>query len=252
MQKNRTDNSQVALITGAARRIGAQIARKLHEAGLNVVIHFFNSAEEAELLCVELNTIRENSAHAVQMDLQNTAGLSSLVQQSVAIWGHLDLLVNNASRFYRTKIGEVAGEAWNDLMDSNVKAPFFLSQAAAPYLAKRKGSIVNIADIHGERPMRDYGVYCLSKAGLIMLTKVMAKELAPEVRVNAVSPGPGVWPEGESVLAESDKQRLIERTLLKKSGNEDEIAKAVLFLATQGDFITGQILSVDGGRLLRI
>jgi pteridine reductase len=253
MKKNRTDRPRVALVTGAARRIGAEIAQALHGAGMNVILHFNTSQADAENLCRRLNEKRANSAVILQADLLDMVAIPDLVQQAVLVWGSLDILVNNASRFYKTKMGNVTELEWDDLFGSNLKAPFFLAQAAAPYLAKEHGAIVNIADVHGERPMLDYSAYCISKAGLIMLTKSLAKELGPFVRVNAVSPGGGMmWPEGENALSEAEKMKIVERTLLKVEGGPREIAEAVLFLAESADYVTGQVLAVDGGRLLRI
>lgn len=250
MQKNPLVG-KVALITGAARRIGAEITRELHQAGMNVVLHYNSSEEEAIKLCEQLNQKRDNSAAIVRADLQQPGSETALIQQAGKIWERLDVLVNNASRFYRTALGKVTEYAWDDLMDSNLKAPFFLSQAAAPYLAKHKGCIVNITDIHGDRPLRDYSIYCISKGGLTMLTKVLAKELGPLIRVNAVAPGAIIWPEGENSLSEAEKQKIIDRTILECSGSAEHIAKAVLFFVRDADYVTGQVLMVDGGRLLQ-
>lgn len=244
--------SKVALVTGAARRIGAEIVRTLHAAGMNIALHYNASEEEAIKLCEQLNQVRKDSAIAVQATLQEIENSKNLVQRVIETWGRLDVLVNNASRFYRTSLGKVTDYAWEDLMNSNVKAPFFLSQAAAPFLAADQGAIVNITDIHAERPMADYSVYCISKSGLLMMTKVLAKELAPLVRVNAVAPGPIIWPEGENALSDEEKQQIIDRTLLARSGSPEDIAKAVLFFVRDANYITGQVLSVDGGRLLSI
>jgi pteridine reductase len=238
------------LITGAARRIGAEIARTLHEVGMNIALHYNASEDEAIQLCEQLNSKRENSATAIRADLQEEESEKSLVQQVVKKWSRLDVLVNNASRFYRTPLGEATVFAWDDLMNSNVKAPFFLSQAAAPFLAKVGGSIINITDIHAERPLRDYAIYCISKSGLLMMTRVLAKEFGPLIRVNAVAPGPILWPEGENSLSESEKQKIIEQTALERPGHPIDIAKAVLFFVRDADYVTGQVLDVDGGRIL--
>ena len=215
-----------------------------------MVLHCYTSKKEAEQLCKKLNKKRENSAIMVSADLLKTAGLAKLVKQAVAAWGHLDVLVNNASRFYQTPIGDVTEREWDDLLGSNLKAPFFLAQAAAPYLAKKKGCIINIGDVHTERSLRDYPVYSISKAGLIMLTKALAKELAPKVRVNAVSPNLIAWPEGKNTLSPQRKQKLLQRVALQRQGNPDDIAKAVLFLIQSADYVTGQVVAVDGGRSL--
>jgi pteridine reductase len=249
MQKN-TLIGKVALVTGAARRIGAGIARTLHHAGMNMVLHYNASEEEASILCEQLNKIREHSAVAIRADLQAAESEKSLIEQAAATWKRLDVLVNNASRFYRTNIGKVTEYAWDDLMNSNMKAPFFLAQAAAPYLAAQRGSIVNITDLHSERPLRDYSVYCISKSGLAMATKVLAKELGPEVRVNAVAPGAIMWPEGKNLMSDLEKQTIIAQTILQRSGTPEDIAKAVLFFIRDADYITGQMLCVDGGRML--
>lgn len=245
-----TNSQKIALITGAARRIGANIARTLHAAGINVILHYFSSQAEAETLAAELNDQRPHSAVALSADLLEIAGLESFIKECVGVWGRLDILVNNASRFYKTTIGTATQENWEDLLTVNLKAPFFLCQAAAPHLAKQQGCIVNITDIHADKPLNDYSVYCISKAGLVMLTKSLARELAPAVRVNAVAPGATLWPEGENSLSMEIKQRIINQTALKKAGNAEYISQAVLFLVQQADYITGQVLVVDGGRLL--
>lgn len=249
MQKNPL-SAKVALITGSARRIGAEIARLLHDLGMNIVLHYNSSEDEALKLSHELNQKRNHSATALRADLQQPESERVLVQQAIAVWNRLDLLVNNASRFYRTTVGKVTEYAWDDLMNSNLKAPFFLSQAAAPYLKKVSGSIINITDIHADRPLRDYSVYCITKSGLVMMTKVLAKELGPEVRVNAVSPGAIIWPEGKNTLSDEEKEKIIEHTVLKRSGTPQDIAKAVLFFVRDADYVTGQVLMVDGGRML--
>lgn len=245
-----SSNAKVALITGSARRIGAEIARSLHESGMNIVLHYHASEKEAGELCNELNDKRAHSASAFQSDLQLPESAQSLVERAAKLWGGLDVLVNNASKFYRTSFGKVTEYAWDDLMSSNLKAPFFLSQAASPFLAAAQGSIINITDIHAERPMRDYSVYCMAKSGLTTLTKVLAKELGPLIRVNAIAPGAILWPEGENSLSEKEKQKVIEHTSLLRSGQPQDIAKAVLFLVYEANYITGQILCVDGGRSL--
>ena len=181
--------SKVAVVTGSARRIGAEIARTLHHAGMNIILHYRVSEEEAENLSGELNHIRHDSVVAIRADLQGLESGKFLIEQAFAVWGRIDVLVNNASLFYRTAIGKVTDYAWDELMGANLKAPFFLSQSAAPALAATQGCIINITDIHAERPLRDYSVYCISKSGLLMLTKLLAKELGPLIRVNAVAPG---------------------------------------------------------------
>jgi pteridine reductase len=249
MQKN-PSSEKVALITGAARRIGAEISRTLHAAGMNIVLHYNASEDEAVHLCAELNQARHESAIALHADLLLMESTNALIQEAKKAWGRLDVLVNNASRFYRTTLGKVTDFSWDDLMNSNLKSPFFLSQAAAPHLAENQGTIINITDIHAERPLPDYSVYCISKGGLTMLTKVLAKELGPNVRVNAVAPGAVMWPEGENTLSEVEKEKIIKRTSLLRAGSPEDIAKAVLFLVRDGTYITGQIINVDGGRTL--
>src|SRR5579872_682048 len=201
-----TKFQKVVLITGAARRIGAEIAHALHEMGCNVVLHHHRSHEEGTRLCALLNEKREHSAIILQADLSDTKQLHHLVKRAAEEWGHLDVLINNASRFYKTPIDQATEEMWDDLLSSNLKAPFFLCKAAQKYLQKQKGCIINLTDVHGERPMRDYGIYCISKAGLLMLTKTLAKELGPDIRVNAVSPGSVMLPEGENTLTKKEEE----------------------------------------------
>lgn len=239
---------KVGMITGAARRIGAAVAEALHADGMNVVLHYNASEDEANELSTRLNQIRPNSAVTLQGDLLLPEIDKSLVIKAQQAWGRLDLLVNNASRFYRTPFGKVTEYAWDDLMISNLRAPFFLSQAAAPFLAEHKGRIINIADIHSWRPMKNYSVYCISKTGILMLTKALAKELAPDVIVNAIAPGSIVWPEGENSLSPEEKDMIISKTPLGRNGNADDIARVAVFLARDADYMTGEVLAVDGGR----
>lgn len=242
--------SKVALITGAARRIGAAVADTLHDAGMRVVLHYNASEEEAQQLCARLNQKRPESAVTIQADLLEPEIDKSMIQQAHQVWGRLDLLVNNASRFYRTHFGKVTEYAWDDLMISNLRAPFFLSQAAVPYLLETKGRIINISDIHAWRPMRNYSVYCISKTGLLMLTRALAKELAPDIMVNAIAPGAIVWPEGDNTLSPEEKESIINKTPLGRSGSAEDVARVALFLARDADFMTGEVLAVDGGRHL--
>ena len=237
---------KVVLITGGARRVGAAITRKLHAAGATVVIHYHRSAQEAQDLAAELNAQRPGSVTPLGADLLNVAVLRALVEATLARHGHLDILVNNASTFYPTRVGEITEAHWDDLMGTNLKAPLFLSQAAAPHLAAREGLILNIADIHGLRPLRYHPVYSPAKAGLIMLTQSLARELAPQVRVNAIAPGPVEFP--DKGLTEDMKQAIIDKTLLKRRGSPEDIARAALFFAAEAPYVTGQILAVDGGR----
>ena len=237
---------KAALITGAARRVGAATARALHGAGASIVLHYRSSAEEAEALVRELNGARPGSATLAQCDLLDGAAVKALAQSATAAFGGLDILVNNASSFYPTPLGNIDEDDWNDLIGTNLKAPLFLAQAASAALRERGGLIVNLADIHGVRPLRRHPVYCVAKAGLIMLTKSLARELGPQVRVNAIAPGPVMWP--EDGVDESLRQEIIERTALKRTGSAEDVARAVLFFAAEAPFITGQILAVDGGR----
>ena len=252
---NITNNkSNVVLITGGARRIGAAIARYFHDKNFNIIIHYRNSATEATQLVDQLNLIRSNSAKLVQADLANMVDqkfIVNFIQQVLDCYGHIDTLVNNASSFYPTIIGSITLEQWRDLMVSNVGGGFFLVQGLVPYLKSTKGGIVNISDIHAERPLKNYSVYCIAKAASNMMTKVLAKELAPEIRVNGVAPGACVWPENENMLEPQIQSKILDKILLKKIGSPDDIAQTVFFLATS-DYITGQIVAVDGGRSLRI
>jgi pteridine reductase len=237
---------KTVLITGGARRVGAAIARELHRAGANLAIHFRHSARDAATLAAELNDKRAKSAATIRADLLDVENLGALVEFTLRHFGALDVLVNNASTFYPTKIGEITPAAWDDLMGTNLKAPLFLSQAAAPALRKSRGLILNIVDIHALRPLRDYPVYCAAKAGLQMITRSLAKELGPEIRVNGISPGPVLWPEGQT--DETARAKIVERTVLKRMGTPDDIARTALFFAASAPFITGQVLAVDGGR----
>jgi pteridine reductase len=235
------------LVTGAARRVGAAIARLLHAAGGSVLIHYGSSRAEAEALATELNAIRTGSALAHGLDLSDTDGLKPLVGAAVGAFGRLDGLVNNASGFYSTPLGNIIAAQWDDLLASNLKAPLFLSQAAAPELKKTHGAIVNIVDIHADRPLKDYVVYTVAKAGLAGLTRSLALELAPDVRVNGVAPGAIKWPD-DGQFRPAERERILATTPLKRAGGEDEVAKAVVYLMSDAAYITGQILAVDGGR----
>jgi pteridine reductase len=241
-------HAPVVLVTGAARRVGAEIARTLHAAGARVAIHYRASGAEAEALAVGLNSARAESAAAFAADLFDIAALPRLVAAVVARFGRLDALVNNASSFYATKVGAVDTAAWDDLMGSNLKAPLFLSQAAAPHLEQSGGCIVNITDIHAERPLKGYPVYCAAKAGLLGLTRALALELGPRVRVNAVAPGSIEWPQGTNDFSPEARAAIIEHTLLKRVGSPADIAQAVKFLIFDAPYVTGQVINVDGGR----
>lgn len=238
---------KVALVTGGARRVGARIARKLHAQGMKLVIHYRSSEQEAHRLQQELHDIRPESVMLVRGDLLRGPKLSqNLIYETMEAFGRIDVLINNAATFYPTPIGEAVEKDWEDLIGTNLKAPFFLAQSAAPHLKASQGCIVNMADIYGERPLKDYSIYSVAKAGLIMLTKTLARELGPEIRVNAVAPGAILWP--EDGIDEMNKQRMISRTPLKRIGEPEDIAETVLFLVGDANFITGQVIAVDGGR----
>jgi pteridine reductase len=239
-------SGQTALVTGAARRIGAQIARSLHAAGANVVIHCHRSVSEAQALASELDHARPDATTVVDCDLLDLAALPRLVDAARERFGALHLLINNASTFYPTPIGQIGPQHWDDLIGANLRAPLFLTQAATPLLKQAHGSVVNIVDIHGQRPLRDHVVYSTAKAGLIMLTRALARELAPEIRVNAVAPGAILWP--ENGIDSGRKEKIEARTPLARQGSPEDIARAVVFFATEAPYVTGQVLAVDGGR----
>jgi pteridine reductase len=241
-------NEPVILVTGAGRRVGAEIARALHAAGARVAIHYRASAAEAADLADELNAARDASAAAFGADLLDLAALSQLVAAVVARFGRLDALVNNASSFYATRVGAVDTAAWDDIIGSNLRAPLFLAQAVAPHLERSGGCIVNITDIHAERPLKGYPLYCAAKAGLLGLTRALALELGPRVRVNAVAPGAIEWPQGTKDFPPQARAAIIDHTLLKRVGEPADIARAVRFLVFDAPYVTGQVINVDGGR----
>jgi pteridine reductase len=245
-----TLDGKVALVTGAARRIGAAIARRLHAAGASVVIHYRGAEAEAAKLEAELNAARAGSALKLKAELLAPIAPRALVGGAVDRFGRLDLLVNNASAFYPTALGEIEPAHWDDLVGSNLKAPLFLSQEAAPRLAKSLGAIINVVDIHAERPLAGYAVYSIAKAGLAALTRSLALELAPAVRVNGVAPGAIAWPE-DGQFEPAERSRIVATTPLARIGTPEDIAQAVEFLAC-APFVTGQILAVDGGRSLHL
>lgn len=242
---------KTALVTGAAKRIGRAIASRLHAAGANVVLHHRHAEAEAQELAARLNAQRAGSAATIYADLLDTDRLPELVAFTVKQFGGLDILVNNASSFYPTPFSELRAQEFSELMGTNLKAPLFLSQAAAGELKSRAGCIVNIVDIHAERPLRNYLVYSIAKTALAGLTRALALELGPEVRVNGVSPGPIAWPDDGS-FDPALQERVIRHTLLKRQGEPDDIAKAALFLCSEAGYITGQIIAVDGGRSTNI
>ena len=239
-------NGKVALITGAARRIGAAIATTLHRDGASIAVHYRKSSADAEALAERLNTERPDSAALFQADLNDTEALPSLVEKVVAWHGTLDVLVNNASSFYPTPPGEITQAHWDDLVGSNLKAPLFLSQAALPALREAGGAIVNLIDVHAQRPLRNHAVYGSAKAGLAMLTRSLAKDLAPEVRVNGVSPGAILWP--ENGMDDATRETILRQIPLARPGQPEDIAGCVLYLVRDAAYVTGQIIAVDGGR----
>jgi pteridine reductase len=238
------------LITGAARRIGAAIARTLHAAGARTILHYHRSRAEAEALGAELNGLRRGSCALVQGDLLAAEGLERIAREAAAAFGRLDGLVNNASSFHATPIGRITPADWEDLIGTNLRAPLFLAQAAAPHLAAARGAIVNIVDIHAERPLPGFAVYSVAKAGLAGLTRSLALELAPDVRVNGVAPGTIVWPEDGAHFDGAEQARIVARTPLARVGQPADVAGAVKYLLFDAPFVTGQILAVDGGRAI--
>jgi pteridine reductase len=237
---------RVVLITGGARRVGAEIARTLHAAGANVMIHYRSSAAAAIVLADEFNRLRAHSAAIFAAHLLTAEAPDKLIAAALLEFGRLDILVNNASSFYPTPVGQITVAQWDDLMGSNLKAPLFLSQAAAPSLRAHGGLIINMVDIHALRPLKAHPVYCAAKAGLAMLTRSLARELGPEIRVNGIAPGPVLWPEGD--MDEALKREIIDKTALKRQGTPQDIARTALFLAKDAPYMTGQIIAVDGGR----
>ncbi|MDP1536144.1 MAG: pteridine reductase [Burkholderiales bacterium] len=242
---------KAVLVTGGAKRVGAAICRRLHAAGANVVVHYHRSAAEAQALLRELNGLREDTLALVCADLLTPGALPQLVKDALAAFGRLDVLVNNASTFYPTPVGAINEQVWEDLIGTNLKVPLFLAQAAAPALRKAQGSIVNIIDIHAELPMKNHLVYNTAKGGLLALTRSLARELGPQVRVNGVSPGTILWPDDPAWQNDLERQRIVNQTALKRSGEPDDIARAVEFLIT-APYVTGQIIAVDGGRSISI
>lgn len=250
-----TTTAKVALVTGAAKRIGAEVARQLHHNNFNLIIHYHQSDKAAQTLVNELNERRENSAICIAADLNNLDQVADLAKQAQQQWQRIDLLVNNASSFYPTPIGETTEGDWNQLINSNLKAPFFLAQALASNLSKTHGCIINIADIYAERPLKKHSVYSIAKAGNVMLTKTLAQELAPLVRVNGIAPGAILWPDdthkkAEDKLSDDNKEKMLAKIPLQQRGREQDIARTILFLVKDAPYITGQIIAVDGGRTI--
>lgn len=246
MDSTATLSGKAVLITGAARRLGAAIARTLHAHGANIVIHHRSSARDAQALQVEFETARRGSAVLVRADLLDVTARVRVIDEAARAFGRLDVLINNASSFYPTPVGEITREAWQDLVGSNLEAPLFLSQAAVPHLKRTQGLILNLVDIHASRPLKRHTVYSIAKAGLVMLTRSLARELGPEIRVNAIAPGPVLWPEDGA--DQKLKDEILSRTALKRMGSPEDVARAALFFVKDAPYITGQILAVDGGR----
>ena len=240
------------LVTGAARRIGAAIARALHSAGAHVALHCHRSRVEAERLAAELNGARAGSCVVVQADLLDVGSLAKLVDDAAQAFGRLDGLVNNASSFYATPFGSIGEREWNDLVGTNLRAPLMLAQAAAPRLREKRGAIVNVIDIHAERPLPGFLVYSVAKAGLAGLTRALALELGPDVRVNGVAPGAILWPDDGAHFNVAERRRITEQTPLARIGSPEDIAGAVKYLLVDAPFVTGQILAVDGGRAIHL
>jgi len=243
---------KVVLVTGGAKRVGAAICRRLHNAGAQLAVHYHSSEQEAQDLQKELNKLRPKSAAVFQADLLEQKDLPQLVHKVIKKFGRLDALVNNASSFYATPLAEIDERQWHDLLGTNLRAPVFLAQAAASELRRQHGCIVNIVDIHAERPMHGHLLYSVAKAGLVALTKGLAQELAPQVRVNAVAPGVIIWPEGEAWQNQEQRHKIVAHTLLKREGEPDDIARTVQFLLNDAPYITGQVITVDGGRSVNI
>tara|TARA_R110002126_G_scaffold15185_6_gene62494 strand:- start:4456 stop:5208 length:753 start_codon:yes stop_codon:yes gene_type:complete len=242
-----TSDSPVALVTGSAKRLGKQIVCQLHQAGYRVIIHYNQSEAEAATLAESLNMQRSASAATLQADLLNPDNIARLARQSLLCFNRLDVLVNNASSFYPTPLASATRDNWDDLMGSNVKAPYFLAQALAPALSEHNGCIINMVDIHAQQPLQDHSIYCMAKAALLMMTKSLARELAPTIRVNGIAPGAILWPSQQ--LAAADKAEILQQIPLQRTGTPDDIANTVLFLL-QSPYISGQIIAVDGGRSL--
>lgn len=239
-------DGRCVLITGAAKRLGSAMARRFHAAGAGILVHYHRSAGPAQALVAELEALRPGSAHATSADLLDVARLPGIVDAALERFGRLDVLVNNASTFYPTAVGTVTPAQWDDLVGTNLRAPFFLAQAAAPALRRTQGLVLNMVDIHAQRPLREHPVYCAAKAGLVMLTRSLARELGPELRVNAIAPGPVLWPERD--LEAGLKQEIIGKTALRRAGSPEDIARMALFLAVDAPYVTGQVIAVDGGR----
>jgi len=245
--KSRTKH---VLITGAARRIGACIATTLHQRGCDVFLHYHSSSDAVNELAEQFNALRAGSAMTLQADLGKDEDIDRLAAEVKAHAGNLSLLVNNASRFFPTSVGTTSHEQWDELMDSNLRGPYFLTQALLPELATAAGSVVNLLDVHAVRPMQGHAVYCMAKAGLQMMTLAMAKDLGPQIRVNGVAPGAILWPEQD--CSSEDQRKILSKTVMGRAGSPEDIASAVAYLGLDAPYVTGQVLAVDGGRSLNI
>lgn len=243
-------SAPIVLITGAARRIGAEIAQTFHQEGFDVALHYNHSAQEANALAQSLNDIRKDSATTFQADLTNVPDVKSMAADVLQWRGKLNVLVNNASSFYPTPLDSASVEQWDALIGSNLKGPYFLCQSFAKKLQESQGSIINIADIYAKNPLQDYSIYCIAKAGNVMLTKSLAKELAPKVRVNGIAPGVILWPNTEEQMSDTTKISVINHVPLGRTGSPADIAQLAFFLATRASYTTGQIIAVDGGSSL--
>ncbi|MDI1302446.1 MAG: pteridine reductase [bacterium] len=240
---------KVVLITGAARRLGAATARELHDRGWRVLVHCRQSLNTAEALAAELNAKRHDSCRVLQADLGRDAEAEKLAREALGVFARVDALINNASAFYPTPVGTTTSAQWDDLFSSNARAPFFLAQALVPELKRRRGAIVNLIDIHAKRPLREHTVYCMAKAAHAMLTLSLAKELAPEIRVNGVAPGAILWPDNQS-MSTGAQEKILQGIPLQRLGEPQDIARTIAFLLEDSPYITGQIIAVDGGRRL--
>ncbi|EAV46454.1 pteridine reductase [Methylophilales bacterium HTCC2181] len=240
--------NRIALVTGSAKRIGASIARHLHSLNINIMIHHNNSNEEASRLAIDLNNLRANSAATVQANLLDSDACTKVISEVIATFGQLDFLINNASSYYPTPITSINQEDWDDLMGTNLRAPLMLSQSAVKYLEKTRGSIINITDAQIQNPKADYIVYSIAKSGLMTLTRSLAKDLSPNIRVNAVAPGAILWPSTNQEIDEQYREDVISKTLLKKMGSPEDICSAVEYLLVHATYVTGQTITVDGGR----
>ncbi len=243
---NQSLSNHAVLVTGAARRIGAALVRGFHAEGASVAIHYHRSARDAEVLCEELTAARRDSAITIGADLTDAAAMPRIVERVTSTFGRLTVLINNASTFYPTPLGRITPAQWDDLMGTNLRAPLFLTQAAALALRESHGLVINLVDIHAQRPLPEHTVYSAAKAGLAMLTRSLARELSPEVRVNGIAPGPILWPDGG--IDATTKHEIVSKTLLKRKGNPEDIVRAALYFAKDAPYVTGQILAVDGGR----